>query len=67
MQVTLDDDLADALVQRAADLQQSKAALIRLYLRRALELLPALREDPLSEMIGIDDFEPADIDDVAYG
>jgi plasmid stability protein len=66
LQILLDDDLAEALDRRAAEQGQSKAALIRNYVRQALQPLPPLDADPISAMIGADDFEPADIDDVVY-
>lgn len=66
LQIMLDDDLADALDRRSAAEGESKAALIRRYVRRALEPLPPVSEDPLASMIGADDFEPADVDDIVY-
>ncbi len=44
----------------------SKAALIRRYVRHALQPLPSLADDPLAAMVGVDDLEPAPIDDVVY-
>lgn len=57
----------DAELERLAGAQAtSKAALIRMYVREALEPLPPLEEDPLWEMAGADDAAPARIDDVVY-
>ena len=67
LQILIDDDLGDALDRRSAEEGISKAALIRRVVRNALQPLPSLDNDPLSSMIGIDDFEPGSIDDVVYG
>ena len=48
----------------------SKASLIRRYVRQAVEPLPPLEEDPLWELVGMDQGQPDDsmsIDDVVYG
>lgn len=66
LQIMLDDDLADALDRRSAVDGESKAALIRRYVRQALQPLPALEDDPLTGMVGADEFEAADVDDVVY-
>jgi hypothetical protein len=67
LQILIDDDLGEALDRRSAEEGISKAALIRRVVRHALQPLPSLDNDPLSSMIGIDDFEPSSIDDVVYG
>jgi hypothetical protein len=36
-------------------------------LRQTLRPLPSLEEDPIWQMAGVDDYEPADVDDVVYG
>lgn len=66
LQILIDDDLEEALDRLSAEEGVSKAALIRRFVRRALEPLPALGEDPLSAMVGVDDFEAASIDEVVY-
>ena len=44
----------------------SKAALVRRFVRDGLQPLPPLQEDPLFQMIGVDDVEPMDVDSVVY-
>jgi len=66
LQIMIDDDLDEALNRRSADEGTSKAALIRRFVRNALQPLPPLEEDPLFNMVGVDDFEPAPVDDVVY-
>ena len=67
LQILIDDDLEEALERRSAEEGVSKAALIRHLVRSALNPLPRLSDDPLSAMVGVDDFDPAAIDDVVYG
>jgi hypothetical protein len=66
LQIMIDDDLQEALDRRSAEEGVSKAALIRRFVRTALQPLPALDDDPLWAMVGADAFEPAPIDDVVY-
>ena len=66
LQISIDDDLDEALDRRSAEEGISKAALIRRFVRRELEPLPALDQDPLWSFVGRGDFEPADVDDVVY-
>lgn len=67
LQIMIDEDLDDALQRVAAREGTSKAALIRRYVRERLKPLPPLEQDPLWQMVGADDFEPADdIDVVVY-
>jgi hypothetical protein len=66
LQILIDDDLGEALDRRSAQEGISKAALIRRFVRNALQPLPSLDDDPLSSMVGTDDFEPSSIDDVVY-
>jgi hypothetical protein len=40
--------------------------LIRRFVRERLKPLPLLSADPIGRMVGADDFEPAEIDDVVY-
>lgn len=67
LQIMIDEDLDTELERAALAQHTSKAALIRLYVRERVRPLPPLEEDPLWGMVGIDDFEPVDIDDVVYG
>ena len=66
LQIMLDEDLDEGLRRLAKSERVSKAALIRRFVRGALEPLPPLADDPLTEMVGVDDFGPAPIDDVVY-
>ncbi|MGH3237445.1 MAG: CopG family transcriptional regulator [Streptosporangiaceae bacterium] len=66
LQIMLDDDLSEALDRMSAREGVSKAALIRRLVRMAVQPLPPLEDDPLTAMIGADDFEPAPVDDVVY-
>jgi Ribbon-helix-helix protein, copG family len=66
LQIMIDEDLDLALGQLAQETGQSKAALIRAFLRERLTPLPPLSADPLSQFIGSSDFESAPIDDVVY-
>jgi hypothetical protein len=66
LQILIEDDLEEALDRRSAEEGVSKAALIRRFVRNALKPLPSLEDDPLFAMVGVDDFDPAPIDDVVY-
>ena len=71
-QIMLDAELDDRLEFQAAKESVSKAELLRRYARERLQPLPPIEEDPLWEMVGIDDSpdddgEPVDIDDIIYG
>jgi hypothetical protein len=66
LQIMIDEDLDDALHTISAAEGVSKAAVIRRVVRRALQPLPPLADDPVSRMAGADDFAPADVDDVVY-
>jgi len=66
LQIMIEEDLDEALDRLAAQQRQSKAALIRRFVRDAIQPLPPLAQDPLTAMIGADDVEPAVIDDVVY-
>lgn len=68
LQIMIDEDLDQFLAVEALERGTSKAAIIRDYLRQAFgRELPPLEEDPITKMIGVDDVEPADIDEVVYG
>jgi hypothetical protein len=63
LQIMIDEDLDLALDQLARETGQSKAALIRTFVRERLKPIPPLSVD---QLIGSCDFEPAPIDDVVY-
>ena len=62
----IDEDLDDALGRKAATDGVSKAALIRKFVRRALKPLPSKTADPIGQMVGVDDYEPEQVDEVVY-
>jgi len=66
LQILLDEDLDQGLDRLAKAQRVSKAALIRRFVRAALEPLPPLEEDSLSEMVGTDSFRPDPVDNVVY-
>jgi len=71
-QILLDEELDDAL-ERQAELESvSKAELLRRYAWEHLKPLPPVREDPLWELVGVDDADDdpggaVDIDEIIYG
>ncbi len=65
LQIMIEEDLDDALGLEAKQQGTSKAALIRRYVRLHLGT-PEDGTDALTEMVGIDDFDPSPIDDVLY-
>jgi hypothetical protein len=67
LQIMIDEDLDAALDRMALQEGTSKAALIRRFVRQNVKPLPPLEEDPLWQMVGAIDVEPADIDEVVYG
>lgn len=66
LQILIDEELDEALEREARSSGTSKAALIRMYVRERIGSLPPLDSDPLWRMKGADDFDPANVDDVAY-
>jgi hypothetical protein len=66
LQIMIEEDLDEALDRLAAQQHQSKAALIRRFVRDAINPLPPLEHDPLTAMIGVDDAPAAAIDEVVY-
>ena len=67
LQIMIEEDLDAALQRQAAAESVSKAAIIRRIVRAELPTTVPLDADPLSGMVGADDFEPVDIDGVVYG
>lgn len=67
MQILIDEELDDALDRVARKEGRSKAALIRQYVGERLKPLPSLASDPLSQIVGASEFEPAAVDAVVYG
>lgn len=67
LQISIEEDLDEALDRRSAEEGVSKAALVRQFVRKELEPLPPLSEDPLWSFAGVGDYEPAAVDDVVYG
>jgi len=67
LQIMIEEDLDDALELQARRELTSKAALIRRFVREAVDSYPALEDDPLFQMAGKDSFEPGDIDEIVYG
>jgi metal-responsive CopG/Arc/MetJ family transcriptional regulator len=66
LQVMIESDLDEELNRRSAEEGTSKAALIRRYVRSALQPVAPLEEDPLAGMVGADEYEPAPVDEVVY-
>jgi hypothetical protein len=67
LQIMIEPELDHALTREAARQGMSKGALIRLFVRKNLDPLPPLEEDPLWGFVGADgDAEPAQHDDVVY-
>jgi Ribbon-helix-helix protein, copG family len=69
LQIMIEEELDEALEHQARKEGVSKAALIRRYVRDQLKPLPALHEDPLWELVGMDEGQPDDsasVDDVVY-
>lgn len=66
LQISIDEDLDDALAVEAAKLKTSKAALIRRFVRERLGG-PRSQTDPIAPLIGDIDDEAGDIDELIYG
>ena len=64
LQIYIEEELDEALAVEAAKKRTSKAALIREFVA---DRLVNKGRDPLDDLVGSCDFEPADIDDVVYG
>lgn len=66
LQIMIDEDLDRILERIALEEHTSKAALIRRYVRERVAPTPPIEEDSIFRMVGVDDFEPAPVDDVVY-
>jgi hypothetical protein len=67
LQIMIEEEVDRALTIQAARGHVSKASLVRRYVRRGLQPLPPLGDDPLASLSGSADFEPADVNDTIYG
>lgn len=66
LQISIEEDLDEALAAEAARKRTSKAALIREYVRARLGGGGG-RKDPMAKLIGDIDEDAGDIDEVVYG
>jgi hypothetical protein len=66
LQISIEEELDEALAIEAARRRTSKAALIREFVRERLAGRGTLR-DPMAALVGDIDAEAGDIDDVVYG
>ena len=64
LQIYIQEDLDARLAVQAAREGTSKAALIR---RFVADRLQPQKKDPLDDLVGWIDIEPAGVDDVVYG
>jgi hypothetical protein len=66
LQIMIEEELDEALALQALKERTSKAALIRRFVRERIHPLPPIEEDPIWDLVGISDAEPAQHDDVVY-
>jgi len=66
LQIMIEPEIDEALARLARKQRTSKGALIRQFVRERVKPLPPIQEDPLWEMVGVDDVEPGDVDEVVY-
>jgi len=62
----LEEEFDEALTVQVLREGVSKAELLRRYARQHLDPLPPIEEDPIWQMVGVEDCEPADVDEVVY-
>ena len=70
LQIMIEEELDAALARQAAEEGVSKAALIRRYVGERLRPLPPLEDDPLWEIVGMDEGRADDsisVNEVVYG
>jgi hypothetical protein len=70
LQIMIEEELDEALARQAAEEGVSKAALIRRYVGERLRPLPPLEDDPLWEIVGMDEGRADDsmsVNEVVYG
>lgn len=65
LQISIDEDLDEALAVEASRRHISRAALIREIVRQ--QLRPPRERDPFASLIGDIDDDAGDIDEVVYG
>lgn len=66
LQIFIEEELDSALERKARSEGKSKAALIRRYVRERVNPLPPIEKDPLWKLVGVDDFDPSPVDEIAY-
>jgi hypothetical protein len=66
LQISIEEELDEALAIEAARRKTSKAALIREFVRERIGGRGSAR-DPMAPLVGSIDAEPGDIDEVVYG
>jgi hypothetical protein len=67
LQIMIDEDLDAILEQMAREQRTSKAALIRRFVRERVRPTPPIEDDPIWNIVGVDDYDPpASVDDVIY-
>ena len=67
LRIMIEDDAYQTLNVQAAKIPVSKASLVHDCVRRGVQPLPALAEDPLASLSGSSEFEPSGIDETVYG
>jgi hypothetical protein len=67
LQISIEEELDDALGAEAARRRTSKAALIRQFVRERLRPKARGAKDPMAALIGDIDDEAGDIDTMIYG
>jgi len=67
LQISIEEELDDALAVEAARRRTSKAALIREFVAERLGRGRPVAADPMADLIGDIDDEAGDIDAVLYG